>query len=214
MYSDMSMRTIAPLVVEQERRERLGELGLADAGRAEEHERADRPVGVLQPRASAADRGRNRVHRLALADDPPHDFLLHLEELLAFAFEHLVDRDAGPARDDLGDVVGGDRFVDERALALFLALGELLFEFGDRAVGDLAGLGEVAPALRLGKRVARRVELFLELLDEPDLILLRPPASGERVRLLLQFGEFGGELLEALLGGRRRSPSSAPPARS
>ena len=53
------------LVVEEERGERLGELGLADAGRAQEHERADRPVRILQAGARAADGGRDRLHRLA-----------------------------------------------------------------------------------------------------------------------------------------------------
>jgi hypothetical protein len=42
-----------PLVVEHELRQRPRELGLADAGRAEEHERADRPVRILQARARA-----------------------------------------------------------------------------------------------------------------------------------------------------------------
>ena len=46
MYSLMSMRTIAVLVVEQELGEGAGQLGLADAGRAEEQERADRPARV------------------------------------------------------------------------------------------------------------------------------------------------------------------------
>ncbi len=32
--------------------------------------------------------------------------LFHAEQLFALAFEHLVDRNAGPARDDLGDVAG------------------------------------------------------------------------------------------------------------
>jgi hypothetical protein len=56
--------------------ERLGQLGLADAGRAQEHERADRPVRVLQP-ARAAHRGRDRLARLrpgrprACASCPP-----------------------------------------------------------------------------------------------------------------------------------------------
>ena len=56
------------LVVEQELGQRLGQLGLADAGRAEEHERADRPVGVLQAGARAAHGGRHGLHRLVLAD--------------------------------------------------------------------------------------------------------------------------------------------------
>ena len=44
------------LVVEQELGERAGELGLADAGRAQEHERADRPVRVLQAGAASGAR--------------------------------------------------------------------------------------------------------------------------------------------------------------
>ena len=43
------------LVVEQELGERARQLGLADAGRAEEHEAAERPVGILQAGARAAD---------------------------------------------------------------------------------------------------------------------------------------------------------------
>jgi hypothetical protein len=38
-----------PLVVEQELGQRLGQLGLADTGRAEEQERAGRPVGSEMP---------------------------------------------------------------------------------------------------------------------------------------------------------------------
>ena len=45
------------LVVEQERCQRLGQLGLADAGRAQEDERAERPVGVLQTGTRAPDGG-------------------------------------------------------------------------------------------------------------------------------------------------------------
>ena len=56
MYSDMSMRIMAALVVEQELGERAAELGLADAGRAEEDERADRPVRVLEAGAGADHR--------------------------------------------------------------------------------------------------------------------------------------------------------------
>src|SRR5207244_1696824 len=84
------------LVVEQEFGERLGELGLADAGRPEEQERAHRPVRILQPGARPAHRLRYRGDRLVLADDARPERLLHLQELLALAFEHLVDRDAGP----------------------------------------------------------------------------------------------------------------------
>ena len=50
-----------PLVVEQEVGERARQLGLADAGGAEEQERADRPVGVGEPGARPADGVRDRA---------------------------------------------------------------------------------------------------------------------------------------------------------
>jgi hypothetical protein len=56
MYSLMSMRTIASLVVEQELGEGAGQLGLADAGRAEEHERTDGAIRVLETRRGCAGR--------------------------------------------------------------------------------------------------------------------------------------------------------------
>ena len=70
------------LGVEHELGERARELGLADAGRAEEEEGADRAVGVLQAGAGAADRGRDGLDRLVLADDALVQALLHVDELL------------------------------------------------------------------------------------------------------------------------------------
>ena len=139
------------------------------------------------------------MHRFVLADDPAHDLLLHFEEFFALALEHLVDRDAGPARDDLRDVVGGHRLVDQHAVALALRLLELLLERGDRVVSEPASFRVVALALRLGERVARGVELFLELGGLAKLVLLGLPAGGQRVGLLLQFRKLAGELLEAIL---------------
>ena len=75
------------LVVEHELGERAGELGLADAGRPEEDERADRPVRILEPGARAAERVRDRLDRLVLADDALVQPLLHVDELLDLALE-------------------------------------------------------------------------------------------------------------------------------
>ena len=76
-----------PLVVEHELGERAGELGLADAGRAEEDERADRPVGVLQARAGAAERVRDGLDGGVLPDHAPVQPLLHVDQLLGLALE-------------------------------------------------------------------------------------------------------------------------------
>ena len=51
-------------VVEEELRQRLCQLGLADAGRAEEHERARRTVRVGDTGPAAAHRIRDRLHGL------------------------------------------------------------------------------------------------------------------------------------------------------
>ena len=66
----MSKRTIRVLVAEQRLGQRPGQLGLAHPGRAEEQERADRPVRVAEPGPWPAHRLGDRLDRLVLADDP------------------------------------------------------------------------------------------------------------------------------------------------
>ena len=134
------------LVVEHELGERARELGLADAGRPEEDERADRPVRILQPGARAAQGVRNRLDRLVLADDALVQPLLHVDELLRLAFQQLVDRDAGPACDDGGDVVLVDLFLHHRVGGRAVALRELVLERRQLAVADLGDALEVALA--------------------------------------------------------------------
>ena len=166
------------LVVEQEAGQRLGQLGLADAGRAEEHERADRPVRILQPGARAAHRLRDGLHRLALADDALAELVFHAQQLVALAFQHLVDRNAGPARDDLGDVVRAS--PPPRPCRPCRPAASASFSFfsssGNRAIGKLAGALEFALALGDGELVARLVELLLEVGGKAELLLLGLPA--------------------------------------
>jgi hypothetical protein len=59
-----------PFVVEHELCERAGKLGLSDAGRPEEDEGPDRPVRVLQARASTTKGVCDGLDSLLLADDP------------------------------------------------------------------------------------------------------------------------------------------------
>ena len=76
-----------PLVVEHELGEGAGELGLPHAGRAEEDERADRPVRVLEAGARAPEGVGHRLDGLVLADDALVQPLLHVDELLGLALE-------------------------------------------------------------------------------------------------------------------------------
>ena len=122
------------LAVEEELGEGLGQLGLADAGRAEEEERADRPVRVLQPGPAPSDGVGHGLDGLVLADHPEVDLVLQLDELVALGREHLRHRDAGPLADDLGDLLGVDLFLEEppavlgRGLAQGLDLRDLRFQ--------------------------------------------------------------------------------------
>ena len=74
-----------------------GELGLADAGRAEEEEAADRPTRIAESRARAPDRVGDRRYRLFLSDDAVVELLLQLQEALSLLGGELGDRDAGRA---------------------------------------------------------------------------------------------------------------------
>ena len=75
--------------VEQELGERLAQLGLAHAGRAEEQERAVRPVGVRKTGARTPDRIRHGTDGLGLPDHALGQLLFHAQQFLLLALEHL-----------------------------------------------------------------------------------------------------------------------------
>ena len=78
-------------------------------------------LGSCSP-ARAPDRVGDGRDGLVLADDALVQPLLHLQQLLDLAFHQPADRDAGPAADDLGDVLLVD-FLLEHPLVL-LQLGQ------------------------------------------------------------------------------------------
>ena len=59
--------------------------------------------------------------------------VLHVEQLLALALEHLVDGNAGPARDHLGDLLGGDLLLQDAWPLGLAASCQLLLQLGDDA---------------------------------------------------------------------------------
>ncbi len=193
-----------PLVVEEEVRERLGQLRLADPGRAEEEERAGGPVGVGDPGAGAAYGVRHGPDGLALPDQPPAQLGLHAQELLRLALQQASGRDAGPRADDVGDVVRADLLLDhgvDGGLLLGLVrLGQLALQSGDLAVEQLGRGVEVSVALGTLGLAAQFVEAFLQLADAVQALLLLLPAGGQTAQLLLLVGEVAADLLEPLLG--------------
>src|SRR5207253_7701750 len=98
------------------------QLGLADAGRPEEAERAGRARRVLDARARAADRLGDGDDRLLLADHALVQLVLHADQLLRLGLGQLEDRDARPHRDDVRDLV----LADLRLVGRFLGVPALL----------------------------------------------------------------------------------------
>ena len=76
------------LGVEKELGQRPGQLGLADARRAQEDEGSDRPAGVLQPCPAAAHGLRHRHDGVVLADHPLVQVLLHSEQARRLLLDH------------------------------------------------------------------------------------------------------------------------------
>ncbi len=150
------------LVVEQILGQRARQLGLADAGRAEEDERADRAIRIGEARTRAQHRFGDGVDGFVLPDHALVQLLFEVQQLLLLALEQLGDGNAGPARDHARDVVLVDLFLGQaRAVvvreALFLR-AQLLLQLRERAVAQLGDLIEIVLALRL-------FDLHFRLLD-------------------------------------------------
>src|SRR5579862_7189409 len=106
---------------EHELRQRARDFGLADASWAQEQERADGPVRILQAGAGATDSAGQGADRLVLRDDPLVQLFFDAEQLLRLFFFNRRDRDTGPAGDNVLDVFAvddaGRRFVEMIFLA-------------------------------------------------------------------------------------------------
>ena len=120
---------------------------------------------ILQARARTAHRLGYSLDRILLSDNARAEPLLHLEELFALAFHHLVDRDAGPAADHRGDVLAGDFLAQHGIASGGNRIGELFFKAGDGAILQLSRLGEIAGALRPLKREIEQIDQRLAALE-------------------------------------------------
>ena len=101
-HVDLDERVV---VTEQERRQRLGQLGLSDTGRTGEDERARRALGILQPGTGAADRLGDRLDGILLPDDPLVQLILHAQQPSGLLLGQLEHRNARPVPQHLGDLL-------------------------------------------------------------------------------------------------------------
>ena len=146
--------------------------------------------GSWRPGARAAERVRDRRDGLVLADDALVQPLLHVDQLLRLALEQPRDGDAGPARDDRGDVVLVDLLLDHRARPAARARASSRSSCGQLAVADLGDALEVALALGALGLHAQLVDPLRDLADALECLLLLRPAGGELVAALLRLGEL------------------------
>ena len=189
-------------VIEEERRQCLCQLRLADACRSEEHERSDRTVRVLQTSSGPAHCRRHGSDRLLLANDTSGQRIFHAQKFFTLAFQHLVDRNAGPARYHLRNVIARHGLLDHAFSALLLLRFRKLFlKLRNTAIGELAGPREIAGPLRLLKLMARRVQLLFQVLRFIELFLFLVPPAGQGIGLLFQIRQFLFQRLQAILRG-------------
>mmetsp|Transcript_7374 Transcript_7374/g.21909 ORF Transcript_7374/g.21909 Transcript_7374/m.21909 type:complete len:741 (+) Transcript_7374:703-2925(+) len=181
-------------------RQRLGELRLAHARRAQERERGDGLRGVPQAGLGPPDRVGDEVHGVGLADDAPRERLLEMKQLVALRGHQPRGRDARPGGDDGRDVVGRHGVARDEALgraALERRLGrrQPALERGHLRVADLRRALEVKVGLEALGLLELRGDGLLELADAADAgalglpgVLEAPPLVVERRELAVDLG--------------------------
>ena len=189
------------VVVEQELRERLAKLGLADAGRPEEQEGAHRAARVVQAGPRAAHRLRDRLDGAVLADDAGVEALFHSEQLLALALQHSRDGHARPARDDARDMLAGDLLVEQAPFASSVGLGDAPLQVGNDGETQLARALQFSAPLGCLQLQPGPLQFLLHALGAVDGILFLPPLQGERAGALLEAGQFLLQFVEASARG-------------
>ena len=182
--------------------------------------RADRPVGVGQAGAAAADGVGHRGDGLVLADDPLVQHVLEADELRHLALHEPGHGHAGPLGDDLGDVLLVDLLLQHllrrpgARRARSVASSTSRSSSGMRAVADLGGLLEVALALARSASARSCSSCSLSSRMRVDGVLLGLPVGLHRVDLLARGRPAPRRARRGAPARRRRSPWPAPPARS
>ena len=194
------------LGIEQVLGQRLGQLGLAHAGGAEEQERANGTVRVGKSRTVAADGTGHDTHGLVLADDAALQNLFQIDELFHLALHHLGHGDARPGGHNGGDLLFGNLFLQDSAVLLlhlhgFLGHVQLLLQLRNARVANLGGELQVALAGGALLIELSAFELGLEVLHANDGVLLVLPLGLLGIERFLGGRDVVAQLLQALLGG-------------
>src|SRR5437660_773812 len=111
------------LAAKHELCQRARDFRFADPSRTEEQERADRPIRAFQAGTRAADGASQGDDRLVLRDNAPVQLFLDAQQLLGLFFLDRSDRNAGPARYHVLDVLPTDNAGGGFIEVVFFAQG-------------------------------------------------------------------------------------------
>ena len=194
------------IVIEQKLGQGSRQLGLADASGTQKDERPDRTARIPKPRTRPPHGIGHRLHRFGLPHHPGGQALLHAHQFGPLTLQHSLHRDARPRGHYLGDVFLGHLLAQQRGgSSLFGSLlfhrGQLLLQAGDAPILDFRRLVEIPLATRLIQFLTGFFQLALQEAHRMDDGLLVLPLGRQRPGLLLQIGQFGFELLQALATG-------------
>ena len=116
------------LFIKQRPRQRLRQLGLADAGRPQEQEGTHRSTGILHAGPGPADGSSNGGHRLALTNHPFSEMGVEIQEFAPLARQQPLHGNPGPTGHQISDVTGLHLLAQQsRSSGLGLRLGRLQF---------------------------------------------------------------------------------------
>ena len=169
------------LAAEHRLGEGFAELRLAHARRAEEEERPNGPLRVLDADAPAADGARHGAHRVLLPEDACVERRFERQQPRAFALVEPCHRNARPVRHHGGDV------LRRHARGGLFRLARLLFPLGCRLRAEALF------------RVAQPHRFFVVLRTDGRLLV---PCGG--ARLLLECFQFGRGAARLHAHARRR----------
>ena len=191
------------LIVEEELRQRLGQLCLTNASWTEEQEGTSRTVRIGNTRTRTADGIGDSLHSGILTNNATAEVELHFEQLLGLTLHHLASRDTRPGGDNLSDFLRRDLLLEHGVFLCvsdrFLGGLQLLLQLRDASVTQLCDAPVVTFALSLFGLSAQGIELFADGADIINRGLLVLPASLQSVELLALICKFLTELVQTLL---------------
>ena len=162
--------------------QRLAQLRLAYAGRAEEQEAANGALGILQTHTTPADGAGHSLYGLVLPHHALMQGILHVQQALSLVLRQTGDGDAGPAGHHGGDVFGVDVPVLLIALAALIPLDLYLLLIVLFNIPQLCGFFKVLSGNGGVLVFGKGVDLLLQALQLLGrLLLLHPHPAGSLV---------------------------------